>query len=46
MMGYDTLLASYYDHYIFDYHEFEAWKFNYSVFDIPTGMVSIVLQPK
>lgn len=46
MMGYDTLLASYYDHYILDYHEFEAWKFNYSVFDIPTGMVSIVLQPK
>ena len=46
MMGYDTLLASYYDHYILDYHEFEAWKFNYSVFDIPTGMELIVLQPK
>lgn len=38
MMGYDTLLASYYDHYILDYHEFEAWKFNYSVFDIPTDL--------
>lgn len=46
MMGYDTLLASYYDHYILDYHEFEAWKFNYSVFDIPTGMLLIVLQPQ
>ena len=38
MMGYDTLLSSYYDHYILDYHEFEAWNFTYKVFDIPTGM--------
>ena len=38
MMGYDTLLSSYYDHYILDYHEFEAWKFNYNVLDIPTGI--------
>lgn len=38
MMGYDTLLSSYYDHYILDYHEFEAWKFSYKVFDIPTGI--------
>ena len=37
MMGYDTLLSSYYDHYILDYHEFEAWKFSYDVFNIPTG---------
>ncbi|XP_015757752.1 PREDICTED: digestive cysteine proteinase 1-like [Acropora digitifera] len=38
MMGYDTLLSSYYDHYILDYHEFEAWKFSYNVFDIPTDL--------
>ena len=38
MMGYDTLLSSYYDHYILDYEEFEAWKFNYKVFEVPTGM--------
>ncbi|XP_067032987.1 uncharacterized protein [Acropora muricata] len=38
MMGYDTLLSSYYDHYILDYHEFEAWKFSYDVFDIPTDL--------
>ncbi|PFX31489.1 Counting factor associated protein D [Stylophora pistillata] len=43
MMGYDTLLASYYDHYILDYHEFEAWKFNYSVFDIPTAVLKSVI---
>ncbi|XP_068747154.1 counting factor associated protein D-like [Montipora capricornis] len=38
MMGYDTLLSSYYDHYILDYNEFEAWKFNYSIFDVPTDL--------
>ncbi|KAJ7387728.1 hypothetical protein OS493_001071 [Desmophyllum pertusum] len=38
MMGYDTLLSSYYDHYILDYHQFEAWKFSYKVFDIPTDL--------
>lgn len=43
MMGYDTLLSSYYDHYILDYHEFEAWKFSYDVFDIPTGTHAHVL---
>ena len=37
MMGYDTLLSSYYDHYILEYHMFEAWTFDYKVFDIPTG---------
>ncbi|KAM7443323.1 hypothetical protein ABFA07_007801 [Porites harrisoni] len=38
MMGYDTLLSSYYDHYILDYEEFEAWKFNYKVFEVPTDL--------
>ncbi|EDO44165.1 predicted protein, partial [Nematostella vectensis] len=38
MMGYDTLLSSYYDHYILDYHNFSAWKYQYSVFEIPTDI--------
>ena len=37
MMGYDTLLTSYYDHYILDYHNFSAWKYDPAVFDIPLG---------
>ena len=37
MMGYDTLLSSYYDHYVLDYELFEPWKFEYSTFQIPTG---------
>ena len=44
MMGYDTLLSSYYDHYILDYLEFETWKFSYEVFDIPTGMYILELE--
>lgn len=37
MMGYDTLLSSYYDHYVLDYEMFEPWNFNYTTLQIPTG---------
>ena len=37
MMGYDTLLSSYYDHYVLDYEMFEQWDFNYTTLQIPTG---------
>ena len=37
MMGYDTLLSSYYDHYVLDYELFEPWHFNYTTLQIPTG---------
>jgi hypothetical protein len=37
MMGYDTLLSSYYDHYVLDYEMFERWHFNYTKLQIPTG---------
>lgn len=37
MMGYDTLLSSYYDHYVLDYEMFEPWHFNYTTLQIPTG---------
>ena len=39
MMGYDTLLSSYYDHYVLDYEMFEPWDFNYTTLQIPTGRV-------
>ena len=38
MIGYDTLLSSYYDHYILEYELFKPWKFDYATFQIPTGM--------
>uniref|UniRef100_A0A7M5X5G9 Uncharacterized protein n=1 Tax=Clytia hemisphaerica TaxID=252671 RepID=A0A7M5X5G9_9CNID len=38
MMGYDTLLASYYDKYILMYTKFEPWKFDFSVFEIPSDV--------
>ena len=37
MMGYDTLLTSYYDHYVLDYTKFEPWDFDFSMFEIPSG---------
>ncbi|XP_068679493.1 counting factor associated protein D-like [Montipora foliosa] len=37
MHGYDTLLHSFYDHYIVDYLTFHEWKFNYDVMKIPRG---------
>eukprot|EP00112_Aurelia_sp_Birch-Aquarium-sp1_P017337 Seg4002.5 transcript_id=Seg4002.5/GoldUCD/mRNA.D3Y31 product="Counting factor associated protein D" protein_id=Seg4002.5/GoldUCD/D3Y31 len=38
MMGYDTLLTSYYDHYILDYKLFEPWKFDFAKFEIPEDL--------
>ena len=43
MMGYDTLLSSYYDHYVLDYEVFEKWHFNYSKLQIPTGTWDIYI---
>ena len=37
MKGYDSLLASYYDHYILEYISFEEWKPDLSVFELPKG---------
>lgn len=41
MMGYDTLLSSYYDHYVLDYEMIEPWDFNYTTLQIPTGRLDI-----
>eukprot|EP00795_Rhopilema_esculentum_P007454 gene7454-13220_t len=38
MMGYDTLLTSYYDHYILDYSLFEPWKYDFNKFEIPSEL--------
>lgn len=38
MMGYDTLLASYYDKYILLYNTFQPWEFDFSVFEIPSDV--------
>jgi len=38
MMGYDTLLASYYDKYILQYEHFEVWNYDFQVFEIPSGL--------
>ncbi|XP_028394716.1 uncharacterized protein LOC114518884 [Dendronephthya gigantea] len=38
MMGYDTLLSSYYDHYVLDYEMIEPWDFNYTTLQIPTDL--------
>lgn len=37
MTGYDDMLASHYDHYVIDYVTFEAWMFNYTLFNLPEG---------
>ena len=39
MMGYDTLLTSYYDKYILEYHFFQPWTYNFDIFEIPSGKV-------
>ena len=44
MQGYDILLTSYYDHYIVDYNNFTAWKYDSEIFDIPQGATSTLLQ--
>ena len=36
--GYDTLLHSFYDHYVVDYLSFHEWDFDFNVMKIPTGM--------
>lgn len=38
MMGYDTLLTSYYDKYILQYRAFEPWKYDFSTMEIPTEL--------
>ncbi|XP_047134693.1 uncharacterized protein LOC100204117 isoform X2 [Hydra vulgaris] len=38
MMGYDTLLTSYYDKYILVYNSFNEWKFDFEIFEIPTEL--------
>lgn len=38
MHGYDTLLHSFYDHYVVDYFSLHKWKFNFDVMKIPEGM--------
>ena len=38
MHGYDTLLHSFYDHYVVDYFSLHKWKFNFDVMKIPKGM--------
>ena len=37
MHGYDTLLHSFYDHYVIDYLTFHEWKFNFRKMKIPKG---------
>ena len=37
MHGYDTLLHSFYDHYIVDYLSFHEWDFDFNVMKIPNG---------
>ena len=41
MIGYDTLLTSYYDKYIIDYSSYEEWEYEKDVFDIPESKHSI-----
>lgn len=35
MNGYDTLLVSYYDSYVIDYHTFKKWDYDADKFKIP-----------
>ncbi|KAL9979945.1 hypothetical protein ACROYT_G008468 [Oculina patagonica] len=37
MHGYDTLLHSFYDHYVVDYLSFHEWDFDFNVMKIPKG---------
>ena len=43
MMGYDTLLASYYDKYVLSYTKFEPWKYDFTVFEIPSSMYNFMI---
>lgn len=37
MHGYDTLLHSFYDHYVVDYLSFHKWDFDFNIMKIPKG---------
>jgi hypothetical protein len=41
MVGYDTLLTSYYDKYVIDYASFEKWEYEKAIFDIPESKNAI-----
>ena len=43
MMGYDTLLASYYDKYVLSYTKFEPWKYDFGIFEIPSSAENFFL---
>ena len=43
MHGYDTLLHSFYDHYIMDYLSFREWEFDFDVMKIPKGTKEVKL---
>lgn len=43
MHGYDTLLHSFYDHYIVDYLSFREWEFDFDVMKIPKGTKEVKL---
>ena len=43
MHGYDTLLHSFYDHYIVDYLSFREWEFDFNVMKIPKGTKEVKL---
>jgi len=44
MHGYDTLLHSFYDHYIVDYLSFHEWDFDFNVMKIPKGKQKYVFE--
>lgn len=44
MHGYDTLLHSFYDHYIVDYLSFHEWDFDFNVMKIPKGKQKYALK--
>ena len=37
MHGYDSMLGSYYDHYVLEYISFEGWLTTMARFDLPKG---------
>lgn len=43
MLGYDTLLTSYYDKYVIDYTSYEKWKYDKAMFDIPQSKDAMFL---
>ena len=43
MHGYDTLLHSFYDHYIVDYLSFREWEFDFNVMKIAKGTKEVKL---